>query len=974
MRSRSRVSLLLFGFLLLLLPQMLVAQTNAGLLTGRVTDESGAPLPGVTITATNAATGFTRTVVTESDGSYRFQSLPVGTYSVTADLSGFASVTTRNVEVNVATERTNNFSLRQAAVKEQITVTAASPLVETTPAVGTVVSQREIENLPLNGRQFANLGSLAPGTSLSVNNDPTKPGQLTIALNGGSGRNVNFLVDGGDNTDDTIGGALQNYNIEAVQEFNIQTQQYKAEYGRTTGGVLTVVTKTGTNDFQGSAYEFYRDKSLNEETEAERLGGSGKSPYRRDQYGASLGGPIIRDRAHFFVTGERTNRRTNYIVDTTPGAGQPPIYPELQGAVVGTPFKDDLLTAKASVDVNARQFLQVRYGYQKNSDVYGAASNTIPSALGTITNNYHSVLAGHTWQIGSSMVNDFVFQNTHFKNAILPNSNDPYLAYPGGVQAGQNVNTPQSTVQIKRQYKDDFSWSQTLFARRNDFKVGINYIDEPLLGGDFTSGVAGQFTLLQPVQGSPVSEITVFGGFAGYNTPIKQHNYYAQDDISFNKNLTLNVGLRYDLWTGFDLNQTSNPIWQALSTQTKYNESYLKDFQGGRGGVLSNDTNNWAPRLGFTYDIHGDSKNIIRGGVGRYFDFPYTNATILFPALSVQSNYGVVYHLANANGIRNPNGSFFKPGDPLPPEGKVPLDAGVPNEVASPTLATPYSDQISLGYSWQVNPWLGLNVDGSHIAYRDIPFRFRANPRDPATGQARFPQFGNFRIWYGNGKADYNGINIGGHARLGDTFELQGFYTLSRATGNVLGGADEFRITAAEYEPDLRAVRDQSVNPYDPLCGACMGPLNTDARHRVTLSALYRAPLGINVSGIVRYHSATPYTEWAGHDITGDGYAFDLAPGVTHVNSLRGNSFSQTDLRLAKQFRFGGNYGVELIAELFNLFNEKNATGFHGNREILDAASGKFVPNPAFGQASIYAGDPGQGEQRLMQLGLRLTF
>src|SRR6185369_10494347 len=269
----------------------------------------GGALPGVTVTATNNATGFTRSTVTATDGTYHFPSLPAGTYTVVADLSGFASVTTRNVELNVATERTLNVSLKQAAVKEQITVTAASPLVETTPAIGTVISQREMQNLPLNGRQFANLGSLAPGTSLSVNADPTKPGQLTIALNGGSGRNVNFLVDGGDNTDDTIGGALQNFNIEAVQEFNIQTQQYKAEYGRTTGGVLTVVTKTGTNDFAGSAYEFYRDKSLNTASTSEA---GTKSPYRRNQHGGSLGGPIVKDRAHFFITGERLGRRTNY--------------------------------------------------------------------------------------------------------------------------------------------------------------------------------------------------------------------------------------------------------------------------------------------------------------------------------------------------------------------------------------------------------------------------------------------------------------------------------------------------------------------------------------------------------------------------------------------------------------------------------------------------------------------------------------
>jgi hypothetical protein len=972
---RSR-SLLLVAFLILV-PTLLFAQTNAGSLSGRVTDANGGALPGVTVTATNGATGFNRSVVTASDGSYRFQSLPVGTYEVTADLAGFGAVTTRNVEINVSTDRGMNVTLKQASVKESITVTASSPLIETTPAIGTVVSNREIQNLPLNGRQFANLGSLAPGTTLSVNSDPTKPGQLTIALNGGSGRNVNFLVDGGDNTDDTIGGALQNYNIEAVQEFNIQTQQYKAEYGRTTGGVLTVVTKSGTNDFEGSAYEFYRNKSLNEKTQTEKLGGSGKSPYKRDQYGASVGGPIIKDKVHFFATAERLERPTSYVIAT---GG---IYPTFDGQAVPTPFKDNLLTAKVSADPNATQFLQVRYGYQRNSDIYGASPIILPSALGTLTNDYHSILFGHTWQIGSNKVNDFVFQDTHFKNAILATSSDPALIYPSGVSVGQSINTPQTTTQIKRQYKDDFAWSSNLGQMRNDFKVGVNYIDEPLLGGDFSTGTSGQYTLKNNVQGSPVVDIAIFSGFAGYNTPIKQFNYYGQDDISVNQKLTLNVGLRYDLWKGFDLNQTGNPIWKTLSTQTKYNDPYLKDFQGGKGGQLKNDTNNWAPRFGFTYDVNGDSKNIVRGGAGRYYDFPYTNATILFPAVAIQSTYGQSYSNHDGNGIKNANGTFFQPGQPLPPNQQSGGTAVPnPNEIASPTLATPYSDQVSLGYSWQVNPWLGLNVDASHINYKDIPFRFRGNPIDPATGQRRFPAFASFRIWDGEGFAKYNGVNIGGHARLGTQFELQGFYTYSHTTGNILAGADEFRITDAGHQGDLRGVRDQTIDPYDPLCDACTGPLNTDQKHRVTLSGLYKAPYAINLAGIFRYHSGTPYTEWAGADIScgptgtvlkcADGYNFDLAPGVTHVNSLRGGSFSQFDVRVSKDFKFFNNYGVEVIGEIFNLLNAKNPANFNGNCSV-DAA-GKCTFSGGFGQASTFAGDPGQGEQRLAQLGIRFTF
>ena len=268
-------------------------QSSGGTLVGRVPDTRGAALPGATVTATQKETGLVRNTVTESDGSYRLPSLPIGTYTVEVELNGFATVSIDNVTLNVASQREINVDMNTSTVAETINVTAEAPLVQTTPAVGAVIDQKQLENLPLNGRQFANLAVLAPGTSLSYNTDPTKPGQLTVALNGGIGRNVNFLVDGGDNTDDTIGGALQNFNLESVQEFNIQTQQYKAEYGRSTGGVLTVVTKTGTNQLSGSAWGFFRRESLNTESESEKLAGSGKNDYDRKQYGASLGGPIL---------------------------------------------------------------------------------------------------------------------------------------------------------------------------------------------------------------------------------------------------------------------------------------------------------------------------------------------------------------------------------------------------------------------------------------------------------------------------------------------------------------------------------------------------------------------------------------------------------------------------------------------------------------------------------------------------------
>jgi hypothetical protein len=199
---------------------------------------------------------------------------------------------------------------------------------------------------------------------------------------------------------------------------------------------------------------------------------------------------------------------------------------------------------------------------------------------------------------------------------------------------------------------------------------------------------------------------------------------------------------------------------------------------------------------------------------------------------------------------------------------------------------------------------------------------------------------------------------------------VQGFYTYSKTKGNVLAGADEFRLTDTGYEPSLRGARDVSIDPLNPLCGACFGPLNTDARHRFTLSVVYQAPWGINVSSMFRYRSATPYTVFRADDPNHDGFAFDLPPGVDHVNSVRGDSFSQFDLRLSKLFN-AGPVGIELIAEVFNLFNEKNPSGYQVTF-LTDADGNPTLPTGI--KPTVYSGDPLQGEQRLAQLGLRIRF
>ena len=954
--------IILVTTLLALLPAAAFAQATGAVLTGRVVDATGAALPGVTVTVTNEATGVSQNVVTGSDGSYRTTTLPAGRYTVVADLSGFSTLTVRDLELNVATTRQYDLTLRQASVQEAITVTADAPLVATTPAIGTVVSTRELENLPLNGRQFANLASLAPGTSLGVNPDPTKPGQLVVALNGGVGRNVNYIIDGGDNTDDTIGGALQNFNLEAVQEFKIQTQQYKAEFGRSTGGVLTVITKTGTNDFGGTVYGFLRNQDLNWETTREASGSSGKQDYDRKQYGISFGGPIVRDLAHFFLTYDKTDRETGFALDPRVTTIFPDVAPTL-----AVPFEDEMITGKATWAISPSQQLQARYGSQQYSDVYSANSLSTPDNIGMLNSEYSSILAGHTAQIGRGTVNDLLYQYSTFENSILPVTQAPTQTFANGVNAGANINTPQTTEQVKHQLKDDLSFSTSLGGQRHDFKVGANWIHEPTLGGSFSSILGGRYTYAGNTPSSGITRIEFNSGFSSFSIPVDQYSVYAQDDWQLTNRLMLNLGLRYDLWQGFDLDQSSNAIWNTLRTQTTYNEDYLMAFRDSDG--LEDDDNNLGPRLGFTYDIFGNARTMVRGGWGKYYDFPYTNATILFPAIAVQSNFGASYFHADPNGIRNADGSLYQLGQPLPPNQLVATTI-VPNEVASPTIQAPESTQTSLGISTEVSRNVGVTLDLVSIKYRNIPFRFRANPQVDVNGNGtidageprRFNQFGNFRIWHGEGEADYEGVNLGVRSRFGDRFELQGFYTWSEATGNVLAGADEFRLTSTTHQPDLSSVPDQSINPFDPACDECFGPLNTDARHRATLSALFRAPFAINLGTVVRYRSGLPYTEWSGTDIDADGFALDLPAGVPHVNSRRGDDLTQVDLRVSREFGFS-NVGLEVLVEAFNVLNAENAARFVGNR----AASN-------FGQPTVWAGDPLQPEQRLIQLGLRLRY
>src|SRR5688500_15639669 len=321
------------------------AQQTTGNITGRIVDDQGAAVPGVTVTARGAQTGFVRSDVSDAEGVYRLNALPVGTYDLTAELQGFSKVAQKGVVVNVGQSLDIAIAMTVASVQENITVTGETPLIETrSSSVGGVVDVARIENLPLNGRQFANLAATIPGVGLGFHSDPTKSSQFSPQINGGNGRNVNYQIDGGDNNDDTVGGLLQNFPLEAIQEFNFVTQRFKAEYGRSNGGVMNIVTKSGTTELRGSAFTLFRDKSLNSETFTEKINGVEKGDYRRYQYGGSIGGPIALNRAHYFAAVERTQQDTKQQVNTLG------LFADQDGSY-DTPVRETLLTGKATWNV-----------------------------------------------------------------------------------------------------------------------------------------------------------------------------------------------------------------------------------------------------------------------------------------------------------------------------------------------------------------------------------------------------------------------------------------------------------------------------------------------------------------------------------------------------------------------------------------------------------------------------------------------
>nr|MBA2380288.1 TonB-dependent receptor [Blastocatellia bacterium] len=547
-----------FATLLAVLLALPVAgQVSTATVNGRVYDAQGNVVPGAKVTVTNRATRLERTAVANSDGLFVVTELPPGRYDLAAEAEGFSRLLREDVELNIGARQTLNFDLQPGNITETVTVTGEQPLIETTRSdIGHTVTPQEIANLPLLNRTFAGLTVVAPEARPVGNFDPTKTRIGNVAFNGGDGRSVNVNVDGGDNKDNVVGSLLQNFSYESIQEFQIQQHRWSADQGRAVGGVVNVVTKSGGNSLRGSFFSNFRDDALTASTFFDRLTRETNPSYEkpafsRQEYGGSIGGPVIKDRLFYFFALERFRERQSLSVLPSVQSELALIPGTTVDSTIPTPYNDTLLSAKVDHKINNKQSMFYRFSYQGNDSPNDQVASPNPRTNLTggnfTTNTLYSFLVNHTYNLSPRMLNQFTFHFQDFTNEILAAQEGLTLNFPTGISIGQNANTPQSTLERKYQFRDDFS----IVTGNHSIKFGVNYIYTDL-GGYFYFGTRGYNVTFNQTPSSIIagggfnrtgllSGLTYSDGASSHDQRIDQLAFYVQDDWKITRKLTLNV-------------------------------------------------------------------------------------------------------------------------------------------------------------------------------------------------------------------------------------------------------------------------------------------------------------------------------------------------------------------------------------------------------------------------------------------------
>ena len=934
--------LLLVLMLALGLAAPAAAQGESGVITGTVADAQGGVLPGVAVTVRNVDTGFTQTAVTEGNGQYRFGALPLGRYELKAELVGFTTATVTNLAITINREIKQDIAMGLSSLQESLVVTGQAPVVEVTKSeVSSVITQQQIEMLPVANRAAVTLALLLPGTS----QDGTRPRRSNAQVGAGTLQfTSNSLADGTMNMSTKAGEPRQDFPQAAIQEFKVFTSQAPAEYGGRAGGVINVVTKSGTNTFSGEGYEFFRNKHMNQVdkfTAAAVKAGLGTNRYIRNQYGAALGGPIVLNKVHFFIAEEYTQEKTSYLVTT----GKPQFYGKFEGVFDGG-LPNEEFFVRSDAQLTSKQNGFARWAYQRVELQCEGCGGRSANAGNTLIPR-DALVMGHTWVLGQRFLNEFRFNYAQQHQYQSPSGVQYYRKFD--FSPARYVGTTATYTfpsfawgndtyflhhAMIREWRDDFSVS----ASSHNIKFGADIQNNPL-HEDSQGNPSGTWNFvndqlfdpnnLASLRG-PVNTFTSsFPGLIRYQ-PHHYFQFYGQDEWKVGSGLTLNLGLRYEVDT---------LIWNE---DRKNDGSFYPRVLPYVNFASRGDDNNISPRLGLAWDVRNDGRTVVRAGYGRLYN------TIMNGTPGGETTTLLQTSISISN-----------PSYPDPYLGRSPASfasTAPPNiSTVSDDMVNPYADTINLGFSRQLGADMAINVDGVNTRSNKFNASVQINtPRQSSPGIAAtpavraLPEWGRIQQVQSIGWQKYRALLVRLEKRLSNRYQYTLSYTLQKVTDNSFGGTSTGTITD---------FYNQSLDE---------GYGNSDRRHAMVASGAYLLPGDVTLGMVWTFRTTAPFSARAGVDLNGDGANTDFVPGthkgqgnrdldlnlVNRWRASRGfgpiaasqiskNDYNRVDARVSKAFSLSGKRRFEVIGQVFNLFGRDNLGGI-GSSFQTNALSDSF--------------------------------
>jgi hypothetical protein len=923
--------LLLFGVIAFVVLGVPVDAQEAGAqIQGIITDSTGAGIPDVAVTVTNQDTGVARTIKSDNSGHYLVAPLPPGTYRVTAEKAGWAKYELRGLLLQIGTDVERNIAMALASVQSTVTVEAETPAVDTTHAdVSDVVTQQQITTLPVNTRQYLNLALLQPGTT----QDASRTFYNNVQVGGGDYFYANgFMIDGVRNTWAEQGEPRQNFPEGAVQEFKVYVSEYPAEFGLYMGGLVSVATKSGTNAFHGEVFEYWRNEALNHDNRFQQAAEAQEhtsNPFNRNQFGADIGGPIIKDRTHFYLAYERTQTNASYTIFTA----QPLLYSATQGTFT-QPSYDQMITARVDHQISNNNSVFVRYGQEWNRLTYQGCGGSSERNCYDGLIPRKSIVAGDTWTPSPSLVNEF-----HFQWAI----SSYLLGPPGSVWRDANTlaTSPAATANLQLDYVfPSFSYgygyqedgverrwegNDVLSLQKGDhtFRFGfdINYI--PFIDatasnvqGTYTFGTDQAFNPYNPASIAALTNPILFTASVppvATSVPTWELGFFASDEWRVRPGLTVDLGVRYDRELG-SFNEGINL------------NSYPKVIPFMGDPAKRGDDNNFGPRVGISWDPFHKGKDVFHGGYGIY----YNNIQTLL-------NFGENRDLAACNiTIQNP--IFLNPFNGQS-ESSFCSTAPPTVTVLAPDYVNPYSQQSILGYSHQFTSNLVMKVNG---VYQHTLRDFRTVDLNyPNAAKVRpLPAWGQINQHQSTAQAKYKALFVELDKRFSNRFQATVSYTLASSRDN---------------NPQA------SITNYsDP--NLSWGPSNIDRRNSLVAAGSVNLPWKITLGAMWTVRSSLPFSAF--ESVTNADGTLQYVPGTSRNQGNRGlslsavnayratrglaavapgaintNLFNSFDVHLSRSFFITERAHLEVIGQCFNLFGHENlAAGYY----ITSAASTSF--------------------------------